>query len=445
MVSLLTSCLLVLAPATAPPNYCIVVSESTRDAPQWSRVVAALRDKHDGQVIEYDSSVESARRTLRQTFPRYTCFVVKPSEATRGFVSTVHQLTRELDNDPYADTFWGILTGYNAASALRTARHEKPLTIRKVGAATEIAMEMVEEGVWYCELEQHHMVKKERGEPAREQTAPGDTTAALVQVLNKYQPDLFVTSGHATERDWQIGYRYPNGHFESRAGRLVGVDTEGERYPIASPNPKAYLAVGNCLMGHIDGPDAMALAWMHSAGVHQMVGYTVPTWFGYGGWGMLDYFLEQPGRYTLAEAFQANHHALIHALENGIGSKRGLRYDRDVVAFYGDPAWPVRMADRPKAYEQELSEFEGGFTFTVRGKRGEESFSPLNTNGSQRGWRPIVQFLPYRVENIEILEGSELEPVITDDFILMPNPRRYDASRKYQIRFRAEGVEGQSG
>ncbi len=39
------------------------------------------------------------------------------------------------------------------------------------------------------------------------------------------------------------------------------------RIPIHSDNPKAYLAVGNCLMGHIDGPDAMALAWMNNAGV----------------------------------------------------------------------------------------------------------------------------------------------------------------------------------
>ncbi len=68
-------------------------------------------------------------------------------------------------------------------------------------------------------------------------------------------------------------------------------------------------------MGHIDGPDAMALAFMNSAGVRQMMGYTVPTWYGYGGWGCLDYFVEQPGRYTFVEAFFANQHALIDRLE----------------------------------------------------------------------------------------------------------------------------------
>ncbi|MFW6169781.1 MAG: hypothetical protein ACODAD_04765 [Planctomycetota bacterium] len=147
----------------------------------------------------------------------------------------------------------------------------------------------------------------------------------------------------------------------------------------------------------------------------------------------------------MAKAFHANHHALIHALENGIGSKRGLRYDRDVVVFYGDPAWPVEMADGPKAYEQELIECEGEFTFEISGNRGERSFAPVNTNGSQRGGRPIIELLPYRIENVEILEGRELEPVITDDFILVPTPRRHEAKTDYRIRFRADRVEGASG
>ena len=169
-----------------------------------------------------------------------------------------------------------------------------------------------------------------------------------------------------------------------------------------------------------------------------MVGYTVPTWFGYGGWGLLDYFLEQPGRYTLSEAFHVNHHALVYCLENGIGSERGLRFDRDVVAFYGDPAWSVRMADGPRAYEQQLALRDDIFTFTVVGNRGEKSFAPVNTNGSQRGWRPIVELLPYRVTNVELLEDGGLAPIITDDFLLVPNPRQYVVGKSYRIRFRAE-------
>ena len=97
---------------------------------------------------------------------------------------------------------------------------------------------------------------------------------------------------------------------------MFGVDTRRKRFEIESTNPKVYLPIGNCLMGNINGPDAMALAWMNDVSVMQMIGYTKPTWFGYQGWGLLDYYVEQPGRYTMNEAFFANHHALIHRLSD---------------------------------------------------------------------------------------------------------------------------------
>ncbi len=436
MLSVLLAAALGVVSQPGESDYAIVVSESTFADPSWRKVVVALEQKHDGTVITYDS-IESSLEPLRTLFPKYTCFVAKPEEAGREFVAAVHRLTRQIDDDPYTDTLWGILTGYDSDDAQRIASHRDPLTIRKVASGTEIAMEMVDQGVWYCELKQHRMVQKVPGGKATEMRGPADTTQALVDTLNDYQADLFVTSGHATERNWQIGFRYKNGTFQSSGGRLFGKDTRGEIYPIASPNPKVYLPIGNCLMGNIDGSDAMALAWMHSAGVHQMIGYTVPTWFGYGGWGCLDYFVEQPGRYTFAEAFHANHHALIHCLENGIGNQRGMQFDRDVVALYGDPAWQAKMASRAKAYDQQLQQRDGLFSLTITGNRGKESFHPVNTNGAQRGWRPIVQFLPYRVKDVTIIHDSGLDPVVTDDFILIPNPRDYDPTKSYTIEFKA--------
>ena len=129
---------------------------------------------------------------------------------------------------------------------------------------------------------------------------------------------------------------------------------------------------------------------------------------------------------------------MIYCIENKLGNKRGMSFDRDVVAFYGDPAWVARMADRTKAYEQTLTEKQGVFTLTIKGNRGEKSFTPVNTNGAQRGWRPIVAFLPYRVGEIELIEDSGLKPVITDDFILIPNPRQYDPAKAYIVKFKAK-------
>ena len=450
-------------------SYSIVVSEATNADAEWKKVVTALTQKYEGaEVVTFAGPVHEALPALRSSHPRYTCFVATSAEAGRQFVADVHRMTRQFDDDPYADTLWGILTGYDAANALKIAQHDQPLTVRKVASGTEVALDMCSQGVWYDELVQHKTVSRKPDGEIKESRGPADTTHALAETLTKYAADLFVTSGHATERDWQIGFRYRNGQFRSEAGHMFGVTTGGERFRIQSKNPKVYLPIGNCLMGHINGPDAMALAWMNDVGVHQMIGYSVLTWYGYSGWGVLDYFVEQPGRYTLTEAFHANQHALIHRLDtyyddlvaidvvpggpnvpashpNEAGrslgltefDSRGLLWDRDSVAFYGDPAWQARMASRDKAYDQQLTINGDEYTLTITPRRGGDSFKPVNTNGAQRGWRPIVELLDDRISNVKIIEGADLNPVVTDDFILIPNPRTVGPSREYRIRFTA--------
>lgn len=436
--------------AESGPDYVVVVSKATQVDPGWSRIVETLVEKHHGRVIAYDKLAE-ARGALSKTIPKYACFVATPAEATREFVAEVHRLTRRLDNDPYTDAIWGILTGFDAENALRIARRTEPLEIRRTVAGTDVALELCDEGMWYSELDPGHVVRKKPGEAPVAEKGPVDSTKALVGAINDFKADLFVTSGHATERDWQIGFRYANGTFQSKGGRLFGVDTEGATYAVESTSPKVYLAVGNCLMGHIDGPDAMALAWLNSAGVDQMVGYTVVTWFGYGGWGMLDYFVEQPGRFTLAEAFHANHQALLHKLEaefprdarkeSADGTRNGLLFDRDVVAFYGDPAWAARMKPAAGAWEQELTEKDGTYTLTVTPRWGNQTFQPVSTNGSQRGGRPIFALLPHRVRNVAITGGQERSPVVTDTFVLVPQPKEFDPALPITITFTADRAE----
>jgi len=118
-----------------------------------------------------------------------------------------------------------------------------------------------------------------------------------------------------------------------------------------------------------------------------------------------------------------------------------LQFDRDVVAFYGDPAWCARMADGPTAWTQTLTEKGGRFTFTIKPKRGSKTFEPINTNGSQRGYRPIVAFLPYRIKDAKIVAGAELKPTITDNFLLIPNPRTCEKGRTYEVVFTASRIE----
>ena len=438
-------------------DYAILISKSTADKAEWIKVVDALKVKYpNAKQFTFEKSPQEAHDFLKEHLPRHTCIVADSDEVTRAFVATIHELTRKLDADPYTDTFWGILTGYTAENALKIAQTKEPLEIKRVASGTELAMDMINEGKWYCELKRSKMVDKVAGSEAQVKKVEPDTTKALVDSLNVYKPDMFVTSGHATERNWQIGYSYKNGYFVCKDGRLHGFDTQKKLFPIDSPNPKVYMPIGNCLMGNIKGKNSMALAWMNSAGVHQMLGYTVPTWYGYAGWGVLDYFVEQPGRYTYTEAFFANQHAMIHRIETCFPTsqsalterakklklrthdRKGMHFDKNVVVYYGDPAWQAKMKDMPKFYEQNLEEKDGVYTFTIKGNKAEKSFHPVNTNGAQRGWRPIVQHFGKRLKNIEIINDSGLNAVVADDFILVPNPRNYDAAKNYVVKFKAD-------
>ncbi len=438
------ACIIVAAASTsyaADGTYTVVVSQQTNKKAEWKKVVQTLVAKHEAQVIVFDDQVGDSLPQLTQQFPKYVCFVSTPNETTTEFVAAVHQLTRKLDDDPYTDTFWGILTGFDAANALAIAKHREPLTIHKVASGTEIALQCCTEGLWYDELVKNKLVQKKRNAAAKQLRGPDDTTAALVDTLNQYQADLFVTSGHATQGDWMIGFRYRNGFFRSKAGQMFGVDTNKTRIDVNSDNPKVYLPIGNCLMGNINGPDAMALAWMNDVGVKQMIGYTVPTWYGYQGWGILDYFIEQPGRYTMNQAFFANHHALVHRLgesSTSAGDKRGLKFDRDVVAFYGDPAWSAKMANGQNSFEQTMNRDRNSMTFTITPNQGDASFDTVNNNGSQRGGRPFVGFFDQRIKNTKITRGHELNPIVTDNFILVPRPQKCDPTQEYKVTFTFE-------
>ncbi|MDO4630107.1 MAG: hypothetical protein Q4C70_13080 [Planctomycetia bacterium] len=425
------------------PTYTILVSEETKTDAQWGKVVTALEAKHaekyDVSVITWNPQKPAEiLEELRKSTHRYVCFVAKPTEAGARFVMITHVLMRSLDDDPYTDAFWAILTGHEAADALRIiATPDTPVC--SVVAGTDVAFDLFESGVGYDEGAKNLKRTKIPGEKVIiSHDAPDDTTHAIADALNS--ADLFVTSGHATEGDWQIGYSYRNGQFLAKDGQLFGKTTDGEIFPIQSQRPKSHLASGNCLIGHIKTDGCMAPSLVHSAGVNMLVGYVVPTWFGYMGWGVQDYFIEQPGRFTLCEAFFANNQALVHRLLNadtlklGEMDKQGLKFDMNVVAIYGDPAWQNALVEKPSGWEQKLTSSmetdENGaektvWTLEITPLRGEKTFDLLCSNGSQRGGRPIIAFLPYiptahELPPATILEGEEYQPVVTENFILVP-------------------------
>jgi len=443
-------------PEVRPPArgaYAVVVSEATRADAAWQAVCDALVAKYDGRLVTWAKDVREGREPLAGLRPNYACFVTRPEECGGAFVVKTHRLTRRLDADPYTDCLWGIVTGYDAADALRIAQLKEPLVLRKVLSGTSGGkVGPFDAGVVFNEGKAGKMRVKKKGGDWQDQDGPKDSTKAIVDFFNDEKPDCFITSGHATEHDWQIGYSYKDGQLRCKDGQLFGLDTQKQKHAIRSPNPKVHLPVGNCLIGRVPGPDCMVTALIHSAGVVQMFGYIVPTWYGKGGWGIQDLYLDQPGRFTLAEAFFANTQAMLHAIrtrfpdvaakdiraydlrrvarETGVTDRDalGLLWDRDTVAFYGDPALDVRPERGDLAWTQRL---------TVTGRRHALALSCRRAGTWPK--QPVLAFLPHRIDaaSVKITEGEDLHPVVTDDFLMVPLAGDFAAGDTVRVVFTA--------
>lgn len=417
---------------SAKSQYSIVTWKNTAASKEWKEVIDALQSKHQAQVIVCENSLNEALPSLQKQQPRFVAIVGQPTQVGSKVLQELQPMLRQIDEDPYLDVRWGVITGRSAADALRIVQEKQPLVIERTVSATRLPTSFGKEVECFDELTaRRHSLKKFGGENQELPLGEDDSIAELAQAFADARTQFIVTSGHATTRDWQPGYSYKNGAFHSRDGVLYGLDLAGKEHPVHSNTPKIYLPCGNCLMGQVDGPDAMALAWMHSAGVRQMAGYLEPTWYGYMGWGLLDYFYEQPARFTFAEAFVANQHALIHRLathkELSPMDRKGLLFDRDMVAFYGDPAWSATMAEIPNSlwFSQKLTQTADEILLEIALLKQENSYLTIDTNGSQRGGRPFIAFLPEKIDptQFELVSGSRYKPILGDDFILFPRPQ----------------------
>ncbi|MHC4982699.1 MAG: hypothetical protein ACYTF6_05980 [Planctomycetota bacterium] len=435
--------------------YVVAVSDATYADQDWRQVVDALVEKHAAKLVRYRGDVTSARDALAAWMPDYICFVARPQEAGRKFVVTVSRMTRKLDEDYFTDALWGILTGYEPADALRIAKRREPLVITR--AASGVGPGLLggfESGFASAETSQKNFWTKNGEEISKQQLEP-DPAEALARAFNTMRPQIFFTSGHATEHDWQIGYRIRAGQFRHKKGQLVSINTKGKVFEIHSPEPKVYLPMGNCLIGHIDRRDCMVTAWIHSGGVYQMYGYTAVTWNGRMGWGTKNRFMG--GIDNLSEAFYWTNQDLLRTLHEkypkvaevdfetyrqgrmGDLARRhklirpnpktkkpelwrepmALLWDRDCVAFYGDPAWDARLPRRELSWKQEWAGGGGSWTLTITPEK----------DGAGPG--SLWLFLPERLTDVEVVEGKGLVAVITDNFIIA-RPKPEDGYKKGQ-------------
>lgn len=495
--------------AVQDPYVVVAPSAFAEDAEQWEQVVSRLQVRHGAEVLRFDAVPTELEAELKQLNPRYVAVVDVPENIGRDYVIELNRMSRRMDADPYADFLWGIITGYDAAAALRMVEHSvEPMVIR-TGVATIKELEAAKWFDSYAFVDDHKVGmcgEKKAGEDSltyREITYRTDMEGAnerirkfvekrfgkdvpdvlrqFLEYYESYEPDLVVTASHATENNLEMPGSVGNLH--CRDGRLT-VDYPGEQRFVQDRDSRmVYLPIGNCLIGNMNNTrNSMAAAWMNSQQAATFVGYVVTTWYGRNGWGGLKYLITNPGRYSVPEAFYMNQQdmmaqmaewnealtdapfdydtAYFKALPPVLAEMAapaelsgdemffwlGFWHDRDVLAYYGDPKWNVRMQEIPG---------ETDFTVTSRFER----VDPAENGGASRkcvvtvetsegfslrrmqgdGFKeehvldlPFSYFFPTRLGNPRLTAGEDRHIVVDENFLLMYDPA-FEPGQTYTI------------
>ncbi len=422
-------------PKPSYDGYVVAADASTEDA-EWSKVVNALEKKHKAQVVRYDGieGLPGLVIELRKTRPKYVCFVAKPEAVGRNFVAAAFQAMRLLDDDPCGDAIWGIVTGYSAEDALRLASAPDARTVRSMASSMggPGILNSWDSGFASDEGSAERFWLKRPGGANEQVPTNGSIAKTLADAFNTVPVDYFVTSGHARERNWQIIYN-------QNKGMLVHTPEAGLRfiepggkvgYDLTNASLRVYIGAGNCLIGHVDSRACMATAWMRTAGVEQFAGYTVPSWYGFMGWGVKGLF--EQGRYSLPEARFLENERLLWEQGRVQGGQdgKGLAYDRDTFAFYGDPAQRILFPKDTTPY-----------SLAVKGDKVDVEFLAdcefkefNNVKGSSRPVMAILSELPPG-NALFGADGKEMpRSLVTERFLLFPLTGKHVAGEKLSFR-----------
>jgi len=299
----------------------ILASEATGTNVAWRGVIDALAAKHADAKVSIVSvpCVTNALETLRAERPRYLAFVMRPEELDEPTIRALHVMVRNIDDDPFDDAIWGIVTGPTAQTAKRIASSREPSVFEGALATTGMDRSLVKGSVTIL---QDHTPPPE---------SKRDSTPAFVFGWND-DPSLILTSSHATEYNLEMPF--------SRGEIRVKDDffTASCGLPMREPKrEKVWIAAGNCLIGSPKGKSMVmtALGWGRC---NQFFGYTIETWFGEIGWNTWRYF--NAYHMPLTHCWYAANQNLVRTLATakpGTRERRGKEWDMDGTAFYGDP------------------------------------------------------------------------------------------------------------
>ena len=326
-------------------SFAVVASPQTLAIPEWKAAADALVAKHAAEARSYvvNASPTNSLEALKATHPRYVAFLMRPGEFDFESIARLKRMMRQIDDDPFDDALWGIVTGPDAATAMRIASSSQPRLVSSVLATTGVEANVATgrvavisdaypKGEWW---------QKDSSGAISRHSETGSTAHVFASLWEKIDPEFLLTGSHATERNLEMPFSLGN-VVVANGGFAVTpeVKWEGARSPLAAPRrEKAWLAAGNCqIANHIDGKD-MVMTALSFGKVNQFVGYIVPTWFGFAGWQTWRYCGSLG--YPLAAAHYAAGQWLLKKLSDedwkDETEKAGLLWDRDGTVFYGDP------------------------------------------------------------------------------------------------------------
>ena len=482
IVLLLTAVACTTTPRELENSYVVLVSEDVTTDQEWSVVANRLSAKHSAPIIEFTASPTELIDTLKVLRPRYVAIVDIPSNIGRDYVINFHLASRTLDEDIYADFFWGIITGYSAEAAIEMVKNSTEPLVIKDAVATIMELNSAKWFDNYAWVDDHTkgLWGTKRGRNAEivtDTVAPEQVLRKFTDLYEEFDPDLIVTAAHATQQNLEMPYSL--GNLKPRGGRLYAEDRfTGKEWDIEqSGKRRVYAAVGNCLIGDMNNtPNSMAAAWLNGSNAATMLGYVVTTWHGRNGWGALKYWVTNPSRYTLSQATYINQQDLLHqhnawtpqllntkyefldkfydelnnaaermgeAIEREIDFENaqdwdmlGFWHDRDVVVYYGDPAWSVM-----------LQSIEGEEDYTITSEIRDAQCIVTITTGANfsleqmRGNKfkqehvldlPLSYIFPKRLINPRLAEGQNWDVALDENFILIYNAE-FEPNHTYEV------------
>ncbi len=456
LASIGMSVILAIAPSVAErggpvsPNheYVVIASTRCRATDGWSQVAAALAAKHACDLLEFEASPAELHAALSARRPRIVGVVAMPDEAGRARVGEIHRLLRRLDDDPYLDARWGLITGASWADAMEVVRATKPLEISRLLANTPVPLEVVPDAAYFDEGVAGRRVVRVDGGRSWPMLGDPETADDFARTFDRLRPDLLVTSGRTNEERWMIGHTFDGGRvIAAEDGGLRARTPDGRELPIVADGPMAMLGAGSCLLGFIPNADVLPLRFIRHCGARQIVGYCSTTWHGAGGWDLYARFLDEPGRHDLATNAWIAQQDLVRrfdvafpdlpvvstegfderavpefrqAVSDASGIPRtddrfddlsGLLWDRDALVVLGDPAWSVRLPDGDLPWYAEVHRDGDRLVIDVHVRRDlKDSPTPA-----------IV--LDERIVPGRVIEAAGLDPLVLDELVFLPGLR----------------------